>query len=91
MWLFLLAVNNARQKEKRLWLKYLKSFLLRDMSEEGGKVLAEMLARKIERQCRYGWALTPTEVTAAHLGTASAGAQLSPPVHRQLLASLWET
>ncbi len=72
-------------------MKYLKSFLLKDTSEEGGKVLAEVLAQKIERQGKYGWVLTPTEVIAAHLGTASAGAQLSPPVHRQLLASRWET
>jgi len=72
-------------------LKYPRSFLLKDTSEEGGKVLAEVIARKIERQGKYGWVLTPTEVSAAHLGTASAGAQLSPAVYRQLLASIWET
>ena len=72
-------------------MKYLKSFLLKDTSEQGGKVLVEVLARKIEWQGQYGWVLTPTEGIAAHLGTASASAHLSPPAHRQLLASLWGT
>ena len=72
-------------------MKYLKSFLLQDTSEEGDKVLAEVLARKIERQGKYDQVLTPVEVIAGHLRIASAGVQLSSPMHLQLLDSLWET
>ena len=57
---------------------------MKDTSEEGSKVLGEVLARKIERQGKYGRVVTPPEVTAGHLRTLSASFQLSPPVHRQL-------
>jgi len=43
-----------------------------------------VLAQPSERQGKYGRVSTPTKVIAGHLRTASAGAQLSPPVHRQL-------
>ncbi len=72
-------------------MKYFKSFLLEDTSEEGSKALSEVLGRKIERQGKYGRVSTPAEVIAGHLQTASAGVQLSPPVHRQLLVSHWKT
>ena len=48
-------------------MKYFKSFLLQDTSEEGDKVQAEVLARKIERQGKYDQVLTPTEVIASEL------------------------
>ena len=47
-------------------MKYFKSFLLQD-SEEGDKVLAEVLARIIERQGKYDQVLTPIEVIASEL------------------------
>ena len=43
-----------------------------------------MVAQPIERQGKYGRVSMPTKVIAGHLRTASAGAQLSSPVHRQL-------
>ena len=46
-----------------------------------------MLARRTERQDKYG----RLYANCGHLGTASAGAQLFPPVHLQLLASPWQT
>ena len=65
---------------------------MKDTSEEGSKVLGEVLARKIERQGKYGRVVTPPEVTAGlHLRSLSAGFQLSPPVHRQLFVNPWET
>ena len=68
-------------------MKYLKSFQLKDTSEEGRKVLGEVFARKIERQGKYGCVVTPPEVTAGHLRTLSASFQLSPSVHRQLFVN----
>ena len=59
-------------------MKYLKSFLLKDSSEQGGKVPAEVLSRKIERQGQYGWVLSPTEGIAAHLRTLSRRSASSP-------------
>ena len=61
-------------------MKYFTSFQLKDTSKEGSKVLREVLARKIERQGKYGRVVTPPEVTAGHLPTLSAGFQLAPPV-----------
>ena len=46
---------------------------------------------EIERQGKYDQVLTPIELIAGHLRIASAGVQLSPLVHLQLLDSLWET
>ena len=69
-------------------MKHFASFLLKATSEEGSKVVAEVIGQKVERQGKYGRVSTPTEVTA---GLASEGLQLSPPVHQQLLASLCGT
>ena len=43
------AIQQPQAKGRKLWLKYLKSFWLKDMSEGAGKALAEVSARKNER------------------------------------------
>ena len=61
--------------------------MLKDTTEEAGKILAELSVRKRERQGKYDRVSTPTEVIVEYLQSASARAQLSAlsPAHRQQL------
>ena len=69
-------------------MKYLKSFLLQGTSGEGSKIPAEVFARRIEWQGKYGRLSTlNVDTLAPRLQVPSS----LPPVHLQLLASPWQT